>query len=260
MPFFTEQNPERLKYNIASVINTFSKVSTTTFFKVTFPINATLRTWLEGAGIYDRNDSDGFDGMEKIELLCSEAMIPGPSFKNTEIIGNRQGLVEKYPLIRAFPELTLTFYVDKNHAVIRFFEEWFNYINPLYYGGKKIISTRRGQNDSDAFAKADHYKMRYPDEYCQHILLTKFEKDLQSGGSATNSSYYTYEFIQAFPSNITGVPVSYQGSQVLKYTVVFDYMRNITRRTPATTPDAIFGPNSIPVSDLTTVDLISQLF
>jgi len=41
---------------------------------------------------------------------------------------------------------------------------------------------------------------------------------------------------------------------------VFDYMRYITRRTPATTPDAIFGPNSIPVSDLTTVDLISQLF
>ena len=154
----------------------------------------------------------------------------------------------------------MTFYVDKNHAVIRFFEEWFNYINPLHYGGKAIPSTRKGQNDSDAFENAAHYHMRYPDEYCQHILLTKFEKDLQSGGSATNSSYYTYEFIQAFPSNITGVPVSYQGSQVLKYTVVFDYMRYITRRTPATIPNVIFGPNSIPVSDLTTVDLISQLF
>lgn len=236
MPFYTEPDPKRLAYSIESVRNTFSKVSTTTFFKVTFPIAGGLKEWLSNCGLYDNVDTDGLDAMEKIELLCSEAVIPGPSFKTAEVIGNRQGVVEKYPMIRAFPELTLTFYVDKNHGVIRFFEEWYNYINPLFADGTKIESTERGQNSSGAYQNSSYYKMKYPDEFCQHILLTKFEKDLESvSGSYANSSYYTYEFIQAFPSNITGVPVSYQGSQVLKYTVVFDYMRYITRRTPANT-------------------------
>lgn len=263
MPFFSEGEPKRLAYNVASVLNTFSKVSTTTFFKVTFPIEGGLKSWLSNVGLYDYSETDGFDGMEKIELLCSEATIPGPSFKSTELIGNRQGIVEKFPLIRAFPELALTFYVDSNHAVIRFFEEWYNYINPLYYGNKKIISTRRGQNDSGAYQKAANYKFKYPNEYTQTIQLTKFEKDLQSVGSESisNSSCYTYEFIQAFPANIQGAPVSYNGSQVMKYTVVFDYMRYITRRTPGkaySTPVA--AVNSIGLTDIATSQLFSTAF
>jgi len=243
MPFFTEGEQKRLTYNIANVLNTFSKVSTTTFFKVTFPIEGGLKSWLTNVGIYDAAETDGLDGMEKIELLCSEATVPGPSFKSSELIGNRQGVVEKFPLIRAFPELALTFYVDSNHAVIRFFEEWYNYINPLYDENRKIISTRRGQSDNGAYKKASHYKFKYPNEYTQTIQLTKFEKDLK----ITNSSYYTYEFIQAFPANIQAAPVSYNGSQVLKYTVVFDYMRYITRRTPGQS----FG-DSIGIPDLVT--------
>jgi hypothetical protein len=266
MPFFSEGEPKRLAYNVASVLNTFSKVSTTTFFKVTFPIEGGLKGWLTNVGLYDASETDGFDGMEKIELLCSEATIPGPSFKSTEIIGNRQGVVEKFPLVRAFPELALTFYVDSNHAVIRFFEEWYNYINPLYYGNKKIISTRRGQSDSGAYQKAANYKFKYPNEYTQTIQLTKFEKDLKSAKSSSvaSSSYYTYEFIQAFPANIQGAPVSYNGSQVMKYTVVFDYMRYITRRTPgkssARSNSGRSSINSIGIADLATSTLFTSAF
>lgn len=254
MPFYTEPDPKKLTRSIESVRNTFSKVSTTTFFKVTFPINGGLKTWLSNVGIFDSAETDGLDGLEKIELLCSEASLPGPSFKKTEVVGNRQGVRESYPILRAFPELQLTFYVDKNHAVIRFFEEWFNYINPLYYGNKQIASTRRGQNDRNAFDNEANYKFRYPNEYCQHILITKFEKDLEAVSSASiaNSTYYTYEFIQAYPASILAAPVSYQGSQVLKYTVVFDYMRYITRRTPEgfIADNLGFSANSIGIVDL----------
>lgn len=259
MPFFTEREPKRLAYNVASVLNTFSKVSTTTFFKVTFPIEGGLKNWLTNVGLYDTLETDGFDGMEKIELLCSEATIPGPSFKSSELIGNRQGVVERFPLIRAFPELTLTFYVDSNHAVIRFFEEWYNYINPLYDNNRKIVSTRRGQNDNGAYKKSSHYKFKYPNEYTQTVQLTKFEKDLNtvSKESIANSPYYTYEFIQAFPSNIQGAPVSYQGSQVMKYTVQFDYMRYITRRTPGV---GVLSNKVTSIADLATSAIYSNAF
>lgn len=252
MPFFTEPDPRRLTRTIESVKNTFSKVSTTTFFNVTFPLNQTLRTWLSQTGIFDASETDGLDGMEKIELLCSEALLPGPSFKKTEVMGNRQGIRESYPILRALPQLSLTFYVDKDHAIIRFFEGWCNYINPLSYNGEIIESTRREQNDSNAFDNAAIYKFKYPNDYCQHILVTKFEKDLEavSSASVANSSYLTYEFIQAYPADLIASPVSYQGSQVLKYTVVFDYMRYITRRTPAGFVTDRTSPNSGQASGL----------
>lgn len=255
MPFHTQEDPRTLTRTIGSVINTFSKVSTTTFFKVTFPINGGLKSWLNNTGIYDFTETDGLDGMEKIELLCSEAILPGPSFKKTEVIGNRQGIRESYPILRAFPEVQLTFYVDKHHAVIRFFEEWCNYINPLYKDNQIVESTRRGQNNLNAFNESSMYKMKYPDQYCQSFLITKFEKDLTTvyGGSVANSTYYTYEFLRAYPSSILASPVSYQGSQVLKYTVVFDYMRYITRRTP----EAAF---SVPSSAISTGSNTSTLF
>lgn len=255
MPFFSQEEPAKLTRTIDSVRNTFGKVSTTTFFKVTFPINAGLKSWLSNTGIYDTVETDGLDGMEKIELLCSEAILPGPSFKKTEVLGNRQGVRESYPILRAFPEVQLTFYVDKHHAIIRFFEEWVNYINPLYEDNRPIVSSRRGQNDSGAFNKSSTYKMKYPDEYCQTFMITKFEKDLSRvyGGSVANSTYYTYEFLKAYPSSVLAAPVSYQGSQVLKYTVVFDYMRYITRRTP----QAAFVQ---PLSPLSMGDIGTQSF
>ena len=86
MPFFSQEEPAKLTRTIDSVRNTFGKVSTTTFFKVTFPINAGLKSWLSNTGIYDTAETDGLDGMEKIELLCSEAILPGPSFKKTEVL------------------------------------------------------------------------------------------------------------------------------------------------------------------------------
>ena len=258
MPFFSQEEPAKLTRTIDSVRNTFGKVSTTTFFKVTFPINAGLKSWLSNTGIYDTAETDGLDGMEKIELLCSEAILPGPSFKKTEVLGNRQGVRESYPILRAFPEVQLTFYVDKHHAIIRFFEEWVNYINPLYEDNRPIVSSRRGQNDSGAFNKSSTYKMKYPDEYCQTFMITKFEKDLSRvyGGSIANSTYYTYEFLKAYPSSVLAAPVSYQGSQVLKYTVVFDYMRYITRRTPQASFEQPLSPLSM--GDIGTQSFLSN--
>ena len=71
-----------------------------------------------------------------------------------------------------------------------------------------------------------------------------------SSASVANSSYLTYEFIQAYPADLIASPVSYQGSQVLKYTVVFDYMRYITRRTPAGFVTDRTSPNSGQASGL----------
>jgi hypothetical protein len=233
----------RLYYPIEKIRNTFSKVSLNTFYKVAFPLsnrsagNAGLVSWLKTAGIYDVAESNGLDPIEAIELLCSGTVLPGPNFKTTDTISNRQGIVEKYPILRQYPELTMTFYVDNNHRIIRFFEEWINFINPLYSGEGIVTSSEQGQQYPIAGNENNFMKFRYPNEYCQRILVTKFEKDLgtvtrknSTTVTSFNSSYLTYEFIQAYPSNIIVSPVTYQTSEILTFTVNFNYSRYIIRR------------------------------
>ncbi len=55
----------------------------------------------------------------------------------------------------------------------------------------------------------------------------------------------TYHFVNAFPTSIVSMPVSYDTSQTLKCTVTFNYIRYWNRKsnTPQTTKDA---PGPIP--------------
>lgn len=249
-----------LYYSIEKIRGTFSKVSITSFFKIAFPlsnngngIGGGLLTRLQRAGVLDYNASNGLDPIEHLELLCSSTILPGPSFKASEVIGNRQGIVEKYPLYKQYPELAMTFFVDSNHKIIRFFEEWTNFINPLYgNSGAEADSLSNGQIGSDASSENSYYRLRYPDQYTQNILVTKFERDLNSieaVGNQTrvkNSSYLTYKFIKAYPNNIIASPVSYNGSDILTYTVTFNYSRYIVLQQPA-----LFGA-TLTINDATT--------
>lgn len=228
---------QKLYYPIEKIQNTLSKLSITTFYKVAFPINGGLTYWLQKSGIYDKKNSNGLDPIEAIELLCSGAVLPGPKYKVSETMGQRQGVLEQYPLMKQYPELALTFYVDHSHNVIKFFEEWMNYISPLYHtGGGPVSPTVTGLKSNDARKEADYYRMRYPDEYTQTLYVTKFERDMmaatpkitngkQNGYTYSSSPLLTYEFVKAYPNNIVASPVSYEGTSILSYTVNFIYTR-----------------------------------
>jgi len=226
---------QKLYYPIDSVKNTFSKVAMTSFYKVAFPISGGLTGWLKNTGLYITQNSDGLDPIESIELLCSAAILPGTNLKMTEVMGNRQGVLEKYPIFKQYPELSLTFYVDSNHQVIKFFEEWTNYITPLYSTkGGEIPVTNKGLLASEAKNENDYFRMRYPNNYTQTIYITKFERDLNTvkltgtknnAYKLQNSSTLTYEFVKAYPSNIVASAVAYEGTSVLSYTVTFVYSR-----------------------------------
>lgn len=225
---------QKLYYPIESIRNTFSKVSTTSFYKVAFPISGGLQEWLTKTGLYKLSNSDGLDAIESIELLCSGAVLPGTNLKVTETLGNRQGVLEKYPIFKQYPDLALTFYVDANHKVIKFFEEWTNYISPLYSTTEGQVSVSDvGVNSKYAKNESSYFKFRYPNDYTQTIYVTKFEKNLNAlqkdSGKETysykNSSLLTYEFVKAYPNNIVASAVSYEGSNILTFTVTFTYSR-----------------------------------
>ena len=146
----------------------------------------------------------------ELGLLCSEASLPATSFGTLEVNGHYQGRTEVFAHTRIYPSLTLTFYETLDHKSLMFFEDWQEYI------------TEDGTNQSDP---THYYRMKFPNDYkCDSIYITKFEKSYRGFG---HSNTLTYQFMRAFPKNVTSVPVAYGQSEFTKVTVEFAYDRYI---------------------------------
>tara|TARA_B100001989_G_scaffold12341_1_gene7749 strand:- start:783 stop:1649 length:867 start_codon:yes stop_codon:yes gene_type:complete len=153
---------------------------------------------------------------EDLGLYASEAVLPGSSFADVEVSGDRQGITERMPFKRIYDDVTLTFMVDREYKVLKYFEAWMQLINPLH-----------GQTGG----KADNQIMtlNYPKDYKCTMSVVKFNKDYFRKGGA----YVYYCFIRSWPLSISSVPVNYESGSILKLNVTFRYeryvMENVTR-------------------------------
>ena len=179
--------------------------ATTSHFEVEIPIIGALSKWR------------GIGKQDKIQLMCSEASLPGSNLATFDISNDRTGVTEKHVHRRIFDDrIDLTFYVDAGlYQPIKFFEEWIGYIT----NGRKISPK---DNDTQLKTESYFYQMRYPDDYvASGLKVTKFEKD--------HLNPLTYEFVNSFPLAINSMPVSYDGSSLLKCTVSMSYIRYVVR-------------------------------
>ena len=175
-----------------------------------------------------RNNTDinyNEDG-EDIELLCSDASLPGTSLSTHEITGDYRGVRERMAYRRMYDATTdFVFYVDHDYDVIEFFDSWVDYISGM--GEGQYLS-----KDS-AKSSAANYRMNYPNSYMTNVYISKFEKDVSPDNKIFNDGdkySMTYTFVQAFPLNIISTPVSYQQSDVLRVTVSMAYQRYVREK------------------------------
>jgi len=148
-----------------------------------------------------------------IELLCNQVVLPGSNFQTTEVTSNYAGVTERFADRRDYDTtFDMTFYVDRNYKVIDIFDGWMDYIS--------------NQLDPDAFVSPyASYRMNYPDGpsgYRGQIFVTKFEKDIYG-----KSMEYT--MVGAYPSQVTSTQLSYAGSQIMSYTVSFNFLRYVRK-------------------------------
>ena len=152
---------------------------------------------------------------DNIDLLCSEASLPGSTLTTHEVNNDYHGVTEKMAYRRMYDETVgLTFYVDRNYKVIELIEGWMDYISG-------IDNARTYENPYVS------YRMAYPKSYKNNIFLTKFERDHFSNQSDLPRTTLNYTFVNAFPLSITATPVSYEASDVLKCSVSFNYIRYV---------------------------------
>jgi hypothetical protein len=180
--------------------------ATTSHFEVEIPlIDALARKW--------DTSKQG-----KINLMCCEASLPGSNLATFDVNNDRTGVTEKRVHRRIFDDrIDLSFYVDAGlYQPIKFFEQWMSYIT-----NGRLISDP--DQEKQLMQPSYDYRMRYPDSYIadQGLRVTKFERD--------HLNPLTYEFVNSFPLSISSMPVSYDGSSLLKCTVSMSYIRYVIR-------------------------------
>lgn len=163
-------------------------------------------------------------GAELIELSCASASLPGSSLATHEINNDFTGVTERHAYRRQYDERSdFTFYVDSDYKIIDFFESWMSFIV-----GEDNLGEQANPNYS--------YRMNFPKDYkTDYLYITKFEKNYNSPqklGEELVPTSLTYQFINAFPISINSMPVSYEGSDVLKCTVSFTYSRYVINPRP----------------------------
>ena len=196
--------PARL--SVSDIKSRLLNVAQTSHYRLTLSVPAAVR-----ARVGDLTDLD----LDNIALLCSDANLPGSSLATHDVTNDYQGVTEKMAYRRIYDDtLGLTFYVDRNYYVISLFERWIDHISgnthPTRFKSPYINS-----------------RVAYPKTYKSDIFVTKFEKDHMSAESKVRKNILEYTFVQAFPRDITAIPVSYEGSQVLKCSVSFSFIRYV---------------------------------
>jgi len=163
------------------------------------------------------NSSFGGVSNDDINFLAYEAVIPGTSLETTQVFGDRQGLTQTYANKRVYPPVDVSFYVDFDYKVLEYFEQWISSICP------------------NLGVRGDSYqKFNYPRAnntgYKKQVIITKFEKDFKSpsdrlisGGTINEPNQTIYTLLEAYPTNLISLPVSYEGANLLRTTVTFNY-------------------------------------
>ena len=219
---------------IADIKSKLLHPALTSHFEVTIPKPPGLtNTYLTENGL------PPYAGLqEQLNLMCSEATLPGSNLATFEINDNFHGVTERHAYRRVYDDrIDLTFYVDAdNYIPIKYFETWMKYVvgESKAEGGGKLSSRKPNY----------FYRVNYPNLYMceQGLKVIKFERT----GNKNNLSYQgptlEYEFINSYPISVASMPVSYDSSSLLKCTVSLSYIRYLMM--PTGTDPAPMGTTS----------------
>lgn len=242
-----------------SFLDSLGHPSLSSFYKVRLdlaPSNSagTLEKWLQDCGVYKKDSL----GQERFSLMATEAILPGATFATTSESGSRQGIVEKFAAQRTFNDVAVTYYLTGDYRSLTMFQEWINYINPMYSEAGLETASATGYPDNSHVANNNFLRYRYPQSYKRSMTITKFERNIDTTLVRPNSLSFglgnnnipealSYRFVNVFPTSIQDIALSYSDSQVLQVTVNFAYDRYVMVRSS----DVIgYTGGTVPSSDI----------
>lgn len=196
---------------ISDIRPLFTHLAQTSHYQVQFGgLPDQLMSYLGDRGISPRFVA------EDAGLLCYNALLPTTQLGTVDISGNYIGITETFANRRAYQDISLEFYVDKNYNALKFLEHWMEFIasgasNPINSPLAPI-----SQNTDVGYI----IRLQYPEFYKSNkTKIIKFDRDY--------NREIEYTFIGLYPYNIASIPVSYSTSDVMKMSVSFKIDRYV---------------------------------
>ena len=202
------------KINMSRARELVGNLAQTNYYLVNIPLTKKLANHFS-TSYPDLGDIDVFVE-RKLGYLCSEATLPTTSYATAEVKDNYIGITQEFAHTRLYTDMDLTFYVDADYSILRFFEGWMDYISGGNIKGEEpAAATDLRPNIYRRFNFPNFYKV-------QNMTVLKFERDY--------NKVLEYTFVNAFPKGVTSIPVSYGPADLLKVTVSFNYDRYVVTR------------------------------
>lgn len=200
--------PRPFPKKISQIKPTLTQVAQTSHFVVQFGgLSSSLKSYLRKRGMDYRFIGDN------LSLLCNRASLPGSAIATADAIGHFHGVAEKMAHTRTFVQMEMEFYVDNAYRSLKFLEHW-----------TEFIASGSDNIGANKLRSGYHFRMQYPDDYkCDETRIVKFERDYKR--------YIEYRFFGMFPVSVNAVPVSYEGSNLLKCSANFHFDRYVSGQT-----------------------------
>ena len=222
------------RYSSMDFINRFAKLAQTSQYRAHITIPYPMQEYMRSKRISSTI-------LNETGVMCKATSLPGSSISTHDVNTDFYGVTQKSAYARAFDgTIDLTFFIDADYDIMYMFEHWMEYIMNI------VGDSPQNRNV--------HYRAQYPDSYRSSLYIQKFNKDKDADWRVVNPFFnkkgmIEYEFINAFPQNISSTQVSYDPSSLLEFTVTFAYERYITNQTRSigqgSAGGAIAGSNRI---------------
>ena len=203
------------RYSSMDFINRFANLAQSSQYRAHVTIPRAMQQYMQQKNI----DSTV---LRETGVMCKATSLPGSALA-THDVNDFYGVTQKSAYMRQFDgTIDLTFYIDADYNILYMFEHWMEYIMNLVGDSPQMPNV--------------HYRAQYPDAYRSSLYVQKFNKDKDASWRVVNPVIHkkgsiVYEFINAFPQNISSTQVSYDPSSLLEFTVTFAYERYVTNRT-----------------------------
>ena len=207
------------KLKMSQVRDKVGTLAQNNYYLVDIPLNSKLEEHFKNNYKDDPQLKQIKTFMSRLGYLCSEATLPTSSYATAEVKDNFMGVTQEFAHTRLYTDIDLTFYVDDEYSILRFFEGWMDYIA----GGNEINVEPAAASYPEGLGTNIYRRFNFPDNYkVQKMVIYKFERDF--------NKVLEYTFVNTFPKAVTPLPVAYGPADVLKVTVTFNFDRYVVRR------------------------------
>ena len=154
--------------------------------------------------------------------MCSSASLPSVQAATGQVNGYYTGHSMKYPTMKMYNDLSLTFICDANMTAYKVFHAWFDKLFQEIDADGNDIEMMEGWTQSPDRDRNRFTRVSYPDQYQTSIMIDKFEPGPVNREQTKSMRYW---FQNAYPYSIDAVPLDAGTTTLVTCTVNLYYER-----------------------------------